>query len=165
MSDTGEIELADSDAFELEIKRIYAAGTQVFAPDPRQPSDPVFTEMVRLASLQPETRRRELEPYMLAWLDMRTDRLTVARYLATSGLTYEEAEALEAVARQGLNKSIRLEAYTGVCAGLALFIAGAWVAILRVFPFWGLMCCVLAAAGLTSLARGIGLMRRIAPPN
>jgi hypothetical protein len=145
------------------IDEIYAYGGQVPIPDPRLPSDPIFTEMVRLSSQPERVRDEALEPHLMGWVDRGMDRLTIARYLAAAGLTRREGEELEATVRVRMAGSMRIEAYASMLGGLSLFAAACWVMIDRVFPFWGILGVVLAATALVSMLRGAQLLRRSVP--
>lgn len=152
-----------SDEIDRLIDEIYAYRGHVPIPDPRLPSDPIFTEMVRLSSQPERVRDEALEPHLMGWMDRGMDRLTIARYLAAAGLTRKEGEDLEATVRVRLAGSMRMEAYASILGGLALFGAGCWVMIDRVFPFWGILGVVLSSAALVSMLRGAQLVRRSVP--
>jgi len=149
-----------------EITQIFAQAGQVPQPDPRAPSDPVLTEMVRLQSLQITERSEALEPYFEGWLESGKDRLSIARYLAAAGLTMEQAVQLEDHVLSRVKEAVRKQARKEMSIGLALM-GGALVfgtfsmLASSKFPGWGIVLIACMVAGAASFYRGVRLMRRI----
>ena len=146
------------------IAALFAQPRQIPVPDPLAPSDPLFTEMVRLAGRPASEREETLEPYLAEWLERGVERLQVARYLAAAGLSFEEAAAFEAAVRARVAERMRRHARAQIYGGVALLAAGLAVAAFKLLPIWALVLACFSLAGGVSLAQGIRLLRRVTPP-
>lgn len=146
------------------LEQIFAQAGQVPQPDPRQPSDPVLTEMVRLAQERSAARGDALEPYLADWIRRGLPRLQVAHYLAAAGLGREEGLALEARIRARVESRLRRKAYASLGQGATLIALGAAAAVSKVLPIWALLLIVAVCLGLWRIALGLQQLRRLAPP-
>lgn len=154
----------DANEESARLKQIFAQAGQVPLPDPRQPSDPILTEMVRLAQERSAARNEALEPYVAEWIRRSLPRIQVARYLAAAGLGLEEAAALEARVRARVETRLRRKAYAQMGQGVTLIALGAAAAVSKVIPVWALLLIVAASLGFWRIALGMQQLRRLAPP-
>jgi hypothetical protein len=149
-----------------EIAQIFSHSGEVPQPDPREPSDPVFTEMVRLQSFPITERSEKLEPYFEGWLESGKDRLSIARYLAAAGLTMDQAVALEDHVLNRVRDEIKKQAKKEIVIGIALMAVGVVFGSFSMlaankFPGWGLVLVGCLVSGAMSFYRGVRLMRRV----
>jgi hypothetical protein len=151
---------------ENAIAEIFANAGLVGQPHPNLPSDPVLTEMVRLKSLPFRERNEALEPYMESWIQRQADTISVARYLAAAGFTYEEAAQLENLVRSRVRAEWEQKARTESIRAFGAFLAAGILMVVdtlshAAFPGYGVVLIVLCAIGIGSLLRSLRLRRRI----
>jgi len=149
-----------------KITEIFANAGLVPQPHPNLPSDPVLTEMVRLKSLPFRERNEALEPYMESWIQRQAETLSVARYLAAAGFSYEESAQLENLVRSRVKSEWQQRARMEAIRALGAFLAAGILILVEAlskasFPGYGVVLIVLCAIGIGSIVRSMRLNRRI----
>ncbi len=150
------------------IEAIFASGGAHQHLSPHAPSDVILADMVRIQALAAHERLEALEPYLEGWHARQKDPIEIAYYLAAAGLSFDEACALDESVRSRARGQLKLRARHDVIRGLALIVAGLVSLILGEcidphFPAWAIVLMVCTIGGVSLLARGLRLQRRITP--